>query len=57
MDSLLGLLLRFPENAIMVNKFVFNLMECLRAFPSQLVDSIEQAWFDREPGLGALYRF
>jgi len=40
------------------NEFVCDIEECLRALSSQLVDGIEQACRDREPGLGlgALYR-
>ena len=42
----------------MANEFVCDIEECLRTLSSQLVDGIEQACHDREPGLGlgALYR-
>jgi len=49
----------FPENRVVANEFVVDIEECLRTLSSQLVEGIEQAWRDREAGLGvgALYRF
>ena len=43
----------------MANKFAVDIEECLRTLSSHLVEGIEQAWRDREAGLGmgALYRF
>jgi len=49
----------FPENRVVANKFVVDIEERLRTLSPQLVEGIEQAWRDREAGLGAgaLYRF
>jgi len=49
----------FPENRVVANEFVVDIEERLRTLSSQLVEGIEQAWRDREIGLGvgALYRF
>jgi len=49
----------FPENRVVANKFAVDIEECLRTLSSHLVEGIEQAWRDREAGLGvgALYRF
>ena len=49
----------FPENRVVANEFVVDIEERLRTLSSQLVEGIEQAWRDREAGLGvgALYRF
>ena len=37
----------------MANELVFDVVECLRASSSRLVDGIENACLNREAGLGA----